>query len=183
MENENLIEFTYRPKTEAKRILPTVLTLAGASAVLVVLSVTAPAFRGLISLAAVIGITVSMYLFLRYAANDFVYSVTHGGEGEMLFVVARVIGKRTSVMCSFRIAEIINVEAFTKAEKSQHAPARDAQKFNFCPNFSPEVVYLIKTASPSGKLEVMIECTDEVAARLRDYAAAARAAESDEDVE
>ena len=180
MKDERIIEFTYRPKTESRRIMPTVLTLAAVSAVLVVLSITAPLYRGLISLAAVIGICISMYLFLRYSAGDFIYSVSSDTEGNAVFTVVRVIGKRMSTMLVMPVSEITEVKILTAAEKSQHAPAPDAKKYNFCPNFSPQSVCLIKSASRTERREVTIECTDAVAARLSEYSRFAKETESEE---
>jgi len=180
LRDERIIEFTYRPKTESRRIMPTVLTLAAVSAVLVVLSIVAPVYRGLISLAAVIGICVSMYLFLRYCAGDFVYSVTEDTEGEAILTVMRVIGKRASTVFMMHLSEISEIKIMSEAEKSKHAPAPDAKKYNFCPSYSPERVCLIKFSSRTERCECFIECTDEVAARLREYALYAKETEREE---
>ena len=175
-----ILEFTYRPKTDAKRVVPTISVLAALSAVLVVLSVSLPLYKGLVSLAAVVGITASMYLFLRYAAGDFVYSVTFDGVGQAVFTVVKVVGKRSSTMCCLHLSNFVSVQRVESAEYKRSKKDYKAQRFNFCPSFATEAFYLIKSESLGEKSEVAVDITEEVAKRLMEYAAIAKATEAEE---
>ena len=175
-----IIEFTYRPKTDAKRVVPTLVTLAFLSAVLVVLSVTVPLYKGLVSLAAVVGITASMYMFLRYAVGDYVYSVTFDGVGQAVFTVVKVVGKRSSTMCCLHLSNFVSVERISSADHKNRKTDYKAQRFNFYPSFSPEAFYLIKSESRGVLSEVIVDITEDVAKRLMEYAAIAKETEPEE---
>ena len=175
-----ILEFTYRPKTEAKRIVPILVTLIVISAVLVVLSVTAPLYKGLIILAAVAGITASMYFFLRYAAGDFVYSVTFDSVGQAVFTVVKVVGKRSSTMCYLHLSNFKSVEKMKSADYKKSKKYYKAQRFNFCPSFAPESFYMIKSESRGMRTEVIVDVTEEVAVRLMEYAQIAKDTEPEE---
>lgn len=179
--SDKIIEFTYRPITEKKRAYPLFFTLLIISGVLVLLSVQLTVAKGLISLAAVIGLTAAMFVFIRYVLAEFAYSVTCGADGEAVFVVTRTTGKRVSTMCCVRMAELSSVEKLTKEQQKQHAPDPKALKYNFAPSMSPEVVYLIKTSSRTSKCEIIIEGTDELAARLLEYSSYAKEDEEKSD--
>lgn len=174
---EKIIEFTFRPKTEPKKIMPTLVALIIVSAFLVVLSVTAPLYRGLISLAAVIGITISLYLFIRYSAGDYVYAVGFDGEGHAVFTVVRTVGKRASTMCCLHLTNFRYIKKMTREELRQYKADKDIKKYNFCPNFSPDTVWLIRSEDRSDKNEILVEITDEVMNRLLEYSRIAKETE------
>ena len=172
--SDKIIEFTYKPITQKKRAYPIFFTILIISGVLVLLSVQMTVAKGLISLFAVFGLTIDMFVFIRYVLAEFAYSVTCGQDGDAVLVVTRTTGRRVSTMCCIRMAELSSVEKLTKEQKKQHAPDPKALKYNFAPSMSPEVVYLIKTASRTTKCEIIIEGTDELAARLLEYSSYAK---------
>lgn len=173
--NDKIIEFTYRPVTQKKRAYPLFFTLLIISGALVVLSVQLSVAKGLVSLGAVIGLTAAMFVFIRYILVEYAYSVTRGADDEAVFVVTRTTGKRISTMCCVRMAELVSVEMLDKEKKKQHTPDPKALKYNFAPSMSPETVYLIKTASRTARCEIIIEGTNELAARLLEYSSYAKA--------
>ena len=175
-----IIEFTYRPKTEVKRVVPTLSVLIVLSAILVVLSVTLPLYKGLVSLAAVIGITASMYFFLRYAAGDYVYSVTFDGVGQAVFTVVKAVGKRSSTMCCLHLSNFVSVQRVESAEYKSKRNNYKAERYNFHPSFSPDAFYLIKSESGGTQCEVIVDITEDVAKRLMEYAAIAKETEPEE---
>ena len=182
MSDNGLIDFTYRPKTDGKRILPTVLVIAALSAVLVVLSATLPYYRGVVSLIAVIGICVSLYLAMRYIMSDFVYTVyTGGSETPPLLLIYRRMGRRESLMCRVELAMLCEIKQVAKAQKNAHAPDPNAQKFNFCPNFSPDSYYVLIARGREVNMELSLEITPEVSERLLSYAEIARQMDAEDE--
>lgn len=170
-----MLEFNFHPKTEGKRAWPAVAVIGALSAVLTVLSANAPRFRGVISLVAMIGFCVSIYLLMRYVMNDYIYSVMLDGEDNPYFLVYRRLGRRESLMCRISVADIRTIELIEKKSAAKHVPDAKAQKYNFCPNLSPERYYVIKAKGIETNAEISVECTPEVRDRLLEYAAQARA--------
>ena len=170
-----MLEFNFQPKTDSKRAWPAVIVIGGLSGVLTVLSANAPRFRGVISLVAMIGFCISIYLLMRYVMNDYIYSVMLDGEDNPYFLVYRRLGRRESLMCRISVADIREIVLIEKSSGVKHVPDAKAQKYNFCPNLSPERYYVIKAKGIETNAEISVECTPEVRERLLEYAAQARA--------
>ncbi len=179
---EKIVDFTYRPITEKKRAFPCLFALLAIAAALVILSAILLRYRGIVSLFAVIFLTAALYVFTRYILAEYTYSVVTDSEGISYFAVTRITGKRVSTLCSFRMSEITSIDKIEEG-KTRHAPASKAQKYNFIPDFSIKEYYLIKTSSGTLNMEISIKGTDELAARLLEYAKIAKelAADDEED--
>lgn len=175
-----IIEFTYRPKTEPKRVVPTLAALLIASSALVVLSVTSPLYKGVISLFAVIGITASLYLFTRYCAGDYIYSVARDSLGQAVFTVSRVIGKRSSLMCCMHLTNFVSINAISSADYKKRVSARGVKKYNFHPSFAPDSFYLISVKSVTEESEIIVDITEEVRLRLIESVQIAKSTEPEE---
>ena len=174
-EENGIIEFTFRPKTDGKRPLPTVLLIAALSAVLMVVSANIPMYKGVVSLGAVVGICASLYLAMRYIMSDLIYTVYGSGEQTPAqLMIYRAMGRRESLMYRLDLADIKDIKVINKSDKTAHAPTRGATKLNFCPNFNPDSYYLLIAKSTDVDIEMKLEITPEVRTRLLAYAEIAR---------
>lgn len=174
---DKILEFTYRPTAKKQKVFPLFFTLLAVSGALVILSTQLPKYKGVVSLVAVIGLCVCVYLFTRYFLSEYVYSVNINSDGDAVFVVSRVTGKRSSTMCAVRLADFTEIKKLTKETKRQHTPRPDAIKYNFSPEYRPETVYVILTQSRYQKCEITITGTDELTSRLMEYAGYAKGAD------
>ena len=180
--DERIIEFNYRPVSDKRRAMPLFFSVLMLSAVLVALSTFLPKYKGVVSLAAMIGLCISVLIFTRYFIAEFVYSVIVSNEGDAMLVVVRITGKRESTMCALRMADITSVVYKSESEAKAYKPEPVSKKYNFVPDFSPKSFYLITASSRTdGKQEIMISGTQELAARLASYAEIERKRISNED--
>ena len=169
--DERIIEFSYRPTSDRRRAMPTFFAVLSVSAVLVALSTFLPKYKGVVSLFAMIGLCASVLIFTRYFLAEFVYSVVVSNDGDALFVIVRVTGKRESTMCTVRMADITSVTPKTGEAAQSSKPDPVSKKFKCVPDFSPQAFYLITASSSTlGKQEIMISGTEELAARIWEYA-------------
>ena len=114
----------------------------------------------------------------------------------VLVVVSRLCGKAVAfgtfnkplrfisvIFCAFTIFGKVFISVLVKpgcrAYKKRKTDYK-TQRFNFHPSFSPEAFYLIKSESVGEKTEVAVDITEEVAKRLMEYAAIAKATEAEE---
>ena len=178
--NGEILEFTYRPRANKKRVFPLFFTLLALSGVLMILSVQLERFKGVVSLGGLVGITVCMYLYLKYMSASLVYSVMIDSNKEAVFLVNKVVGKRSSLMYSSYISNIESIQKFTKETKKDYKPSRNAKKFNFSVTYGCEEFYVMKEKSRLGDFEVVLECTDAVAQRLLEYSEIAKAKADEE---
>ena len=167
---DRIIPFTYNIKADKRRAYPLFFTVLFISGILVVLSVTAPSYRGLISLGAVVGLTAAVMIYQRYITSDYGYVVTDGGEDGAVFLVTKRVGKRISTMVYLPLYAVTSIQKFTNTELKQRKSAKVTKRYNFAPTFGADVVYMISARTPNGEFEIILECIDEVAARLSEYA-------------
>ncbi len=169
--NDNIIPFTYRRLADKRRAMPIFFMLIGISAVLVIVSMNIKRYAGLVSLLAVIGLTVSMLFYIRYITSDYTYSVGEGSDGKAFLIFTKIVGKRQSVMGYIPLYSIKSVQKFTKNDLKQYKSEKGARRYNFAPSFSPEVLYLVYAKTETETYEALIEGSDELCSRLIEYAA------------
>lgn len=167
--SDRIIPFTYNAKSDKRRAYPLFFTILLVSGILVVLSVTASLYKGIISLAAVVGLTAAVLIYQRYITGDYGYVVTDGGEDGAVLLVTKRIGKRVSTMVYLPLYAIISIQKFTNIEIKQRKTPKTTKKYNFAPTFSPDSVHIVSARTPNGDFEIVLECIDEVAARLVEY--------------
>ena len=175
--NDKILEFTYRPIADKKKAFPLLFVLLGVSLSLVILSMQINLYKGVISLLAMVGIIASTYIYVKYISSEYIYSVMINDNDEAMFLINKVIGKRSSLMCSFYLCDVISVQKFTKETKKEYVADPRANKYNFIVTFMKDDFYLVKTSSPLAKCEIKLECSDEVAKRILDYAALSKTEE------
>ncbi len=162
------MEFTYRPITDKKRAFPLLFTVIGVSSLLIAISSVIEAYRGLLSLLGVMGLTVATYILTRYVVSDFAYSVMLNSSDELLFVVTKTTGKRVSTLYCTKAKYIKSAQLFTKNDYKKHKPEKGTLLYNLAPSFHPDSVYIVSTDGPEEKCEIILECTEAVISRLCD---------------
>lgn len=172
--NEKIIPFTYNVKADKRRAYPLFFTLLFISGVLMVFSMTADKYSGIISLFAVVGLTASVMVYQRYVTSDYGYVITGNSESPAALLVTKRIGKRTSTMAYLPLYSVISIQKFTKQELKEHKTEKSTRKYNFAPTFSPDSVYLISARTPDAEFEIVLECIPEVAERILEYSSYAR---------
>ncbi len=181
-EENGIIDFTFRPKTDGKRPLPTVLLIAALSAVLIVVSANIPMYKGVVSLVALVGICASLYLAMRYIMSDFIYSVYSADERTPAsLMIYRAMGRRESLMYRIDLSDIREIRLVNKNDKTAHATNRNTVKLNFHPSFNPDSYYLLIAKTADSEIEVKLDITPEVRERLLSYAEIARTMEREEE--
>ena len=178
---EEILEFSYRPKPNKKKVFPLLFTLMALSGVLFILSSTLQRYRGVIGLAALIGISVCMYLYLKYLSSELIYSVMVDSNNEAVFLVNKVIGKRSSLMFSAYLHDVVCIQKFAKNGENKYTYDKKFRKFNFTVTYGASEFYSVRVKSRECSLDVFLECTPEVAARLDSYARIAKSALSEEE--
>ena len=169
--NDSIIPFSYRKLADKRRAMPAFFALVAVSAILVVVSMSIKRYAGLVSLLAVIGLTASMLFYVRYITSEYTYSVCEGRDGKPFLIFTRIIGKRQSVMGCIPLSSIKSIQRFTKNDFKEYKSEKGARKYNFAPSFSPDVIYLVLAKTKNETYEMVIEGSDELSARLLEYAA------------
>ena len=149
-----------------------IITLLGAVAYAVARALNVEK-SGLVGFVPLIAITVAVFFYNKYISSVYYYDVTFDSQGYALFVVRQVIGKRQSTLCRIGLAEILKIERESPSERRAHKTPSDHRRYVYLPTFMPEVTYRIIARSRYERSEIRIECSDEFASLLRDYAAEA----------
>ena len=169
-----ILEFSYRPSADKKKVFPVFFTLLALSGVLFILSATLDKYKGVIGLLSLIGISICMYLYLKYISAILVYSVMINSNNEAVFLVNKMIGKRSSLMFSAYLSDIIYIQKFTKDGENTYSPDKTMQKFNFTVTYGCREFYVLRAKGVSYSADVFLECTEEVAKRLIEYSQIAK---------
>ncbi len=174
MEERKIDELQFTPKANKKKVFPIFFTVLAVSGVLVILSVTLPVYQGLISFGAAIGISAALYYYSRYIVSYFTYSVIINSNNEAVFLVNKIAGKRSSLMFMSYLYELTGIEKHGRKGDNKYIPAKDAKKYDFTATYGVPELYVLKFNTQGIISEVRIECTDELAAKLSEYAAIAK---------
>ena len=166
---ERVTEFTYRPVSDKRRALPLFFALLFASAIFVAASAFIPKYKGVVSLVGMLILCGAVLTFTRYYVAEFIYSVVVNNEGDALFVVTRITGKRESAMCTLPIYSILTVEYKSGRDAKSYKPDSVSKKYNFIPDFNPEAFFVIFAKERGVSSEIKIYGTPELAERLKEY--------------
>ena len=175
MENK-IYEFTYRPKVDKSRANPLFCGVLLASLLVMLVGINLPRFSGVVSLFAVAGLCYSLYLYTRYVASTYAYTVSWNSSGEAIFIVTKLTGERASTMFSVELKKVISIQKFTKNDYSAFLKGKKVLKHNYVQTYGVNEFFVMKTMSGSTESYIALECTAEVAGRILEYAAIAREA-------
>lgn len=137
-------------------------------------------FQGLLDLGTVALITAFVFLYTKYLSARYYYETMVTDDGEPLFIIRRMTGKRSVTLCRISFAEILSIKKETREELKKHKTPRGTVKYFYTPTLMPEKIHRIEIRSAYERAEVVIECSDEFASQLSAWAVEARAQRSAE---
>ena len=174
--NDVMMDFTYRPKSDKRGALIVMSALLIFSLAIVVASVISPLYKGVISLLAVISLVVCVYIFVRYIASDYAYAVINTDTDTPILIVTRTVGKRTTTLSSIALSSVNSIEEVRGEPRRE----RYERKYNFCQSFSPKLAYLLRVRTRYESFTAHLEIPREVADRLLQYIEIAKSKEDEE---
>ncbi len=174
MSEREISEFKFTPKADKKQVFPMLFLALAVGGVLVILSVSSPLYKGVISFFAAISLTAAVYYYTRYIAETTSYSVIINSNNEPMFLVNKTVGKRSNLAFMTHVSGIVSIQKFTKSGENKYIRDSQTRKYNFTVTYGLNEFYVLKSKSNSESCEVLLECTDEVARRLLEYAEIAK---------
>lgn len=178
---EGIYEFTYRPAANKRNAVTAFIILLAISLSAVAASAIAEKYKGIISLVAVAFICASIYMFVRYVAAEYAYVVAYDAEERPNLIVTKTIGKRVTALFNIPLYEIVGIKEETPKERGSHKTPFGVKKYNYAVTFIAGNTYRIYTKSRTAENEIVLEFTEEVAKRLLEYSAIAKAKENEEE--
>ncbi len=163
-------EFSVHPKPQNKRAYYTFYAMLGSAIIAFVPYFALDKYKGIFSFIAMIFIVAAIYIYTRYLSKAYYYDITAADDGEPLFVVRQLVGKRYSTLCRIEIATMVNIEHISRREGNKPERREGVNRYYYLPTMMPEDYYAITVSSPYEKAEVFIEGSDEFAAMLMAYA-------------
>ena len=146
----------------------------GLAAVAIVISLALESYKGIVSFAGMLFLVSGILVYIKYVAVRFYYDVMITSDGEPLFVVRQLSGRREVTLCRVPLAEITSLKKESAEERKAHVRAAGVSLFVYFPTLAPKVSYRISVGRGSEASEVLIECSDEFAALISDYVSEAR---------
>ncbi len=147
---------------------------------LVTLSTVIPLYRGLVSMAGVLLLTLALVFYTKYILPIYFYDIFIDSDGTPLFVVRQQTGKRQSTLCRIPLNEILRVEKQSRQQRRDHKTPYEVKKYAYLPTLDPDEIYRITTSGRYERAEILIECSEGFAKMLTVYSAEARQLRSDE---
>lgn len=147
---------------------------------LVTLSTVIPLYRGLVSMAGVLLLTLALVFYTKYILPIYFYDIFIDSDGTPLFVVRQQTGKRQSTLCRIPLNEILRVEKQSRQQRREHKTPYEVKKYAYLPTLDPDEIYRITTSGRYERAEILIECSEGFAKMLTVYSAEARQLRSDE---
>ena len=147
---------------------------------LVTLSTVIPLYRGLVSMAGVLLLTLALVFYTKYILPIYFYDIFIDSDGTPLFVVRQQTGKRQSTLCRIPLYEIVRVEKQSRQQRREHKTPYEVKKYAYLPTLDPDEIYRITTSGRYERAEILIECSEGFAKMLTVYSAEARQLRSDE---
>ncbi len=167
--NNGINEISYQPSADKKKAFPPFFITLAFSGILVILSVTMPKFQGLISFIAVVGLSIALYYYSRYIAATYIYSLIINSNGEPVFLVNKVAGKRSSLMFMSYLFDAESIQKFAKFGENKYSPSKDVKKHDFTMTYGIKEFYVIRFKTSGLVSDVMIECDEETVKTLSSY--------------
>ena len=125
-------------------------------------------------------LTACVFLYTKYVSTTYYYETKIYDE-EALFIVRKLVGKRSSTLCRISYAEILSIKKESREEQKKHKTPAGTVKYLYTPTIFPSTVYRIQSRSAYERAEIVIECSDELAALIDTWASEARAARASEE--
>ena len=178
---DKIFEFTYRPKNDKSKVTPLFYGVLLMSLLIALISINLPRFSGVVSLVSLVGLCYSLYLYTRFIASNYAYTVSWDSSGDPIFIVTKLTGKKATTMFSIKLKQLKCIEKFTKVNKLSDILSKQSKKYNYTQSYKAKEIYLLKSGEGRDECEVILECTDEVAKRLYEYSLIAKRTSLDEE--
>lgn len=133
------------------------------------LSSILPLYKGVVGLLGLVLLTVAILMYTKYMSSVFYYEITTDSEGQGLFLVRQVIGKRETLLCRIALSEIVKAEREDKKTSNSHKTPYDHKKYSYTPTLFPGISYRLTTQSRYEKAEVIIEAPEDFVNLLVKY--------------
>lgn len=140
-------------------------------------------FRGIVGLVALMFLVTAILFYTKYISPVFFYDLILDGDGNSVFVVRRVVGRRQSTFCRIDLADIVSVEHENRDEYKKHKTQKGLLKYVYAPSLFPKEVYRITVRGRYEKAEIIIEATEEFAEAVREYSREAKILRLEADTE
>lgn len=133
-----------------------------------------PLYHGLVGLVSLVFFIVALTVYTKYISPVYYYDIFTDSDGTPLFIVRQVVGKRASTLCRIGLAEVMKLERENRETRRKHKTPSDHQRFSYLPTLDPTVSYRMITRSRYERAEILLEISDEMAEKIREYSALAR---------
>ena len=173
-------EISVRPKPQNSNSKILMSVFFALAAVALIISMIIDTYRGVVGMVAVAFLVSAILVYTKYVAIIFVYDVMIDSDGEALFVVRQLIGKREVTLCRVALAEVISVKKESAAERKSHVTERGVSRFVYAPTLAPSVSYRVTVSNRYERSEIILEGSEEFMDMLAEYAKEARAALAEE---
>ena len=167
-------EFSVRPKPTNNKARILFIVCSALAFALVTLSTVIRLYRGLVSMAGVVLLTLALALYTKYILPVYFYDIFIDSDGTPLFVVRQQTGKRHTTLCRIPLYEIVRVEKQSRQQRREHKTPYEVKKYAYLPTVDPDVVFRITTSSRHERAEILIESSDGFAELLSAYSVRAR---------
>ena len=150
------------------------------AAVVIIISLAINTYRGVVAFVGVCLLVSAILVYTKYVSVRFYYDVMITEDGEPLFVVRQLTGRRIVTLCRVPLADITDIKKETREQRRAHVRSKNTPLFVYFPTLSPECSYRMSVGRGERASEVLIECSDEFSALLTDYCTEARELSSQE---
>lgn len=160
---------TIRPEPQNKKARYVFYACLGSAILLMAIYMLLPKYKGVVGIVALLFITAAIYVYNRYVCAVYYYDIIPGSDGDAVFLIRQLVGKRETTLCRVDLSSIISVKSLTREQRREYKPERDVSRYAYAPTLSPEVIYLLEVRSSYEKADVFIELTEEQAGMMSDY--------------
>ena len=178
-------EFSVRPKPQ-NNAAKNLTTAVGAVAILGFVTYFMMGrfklpYRSLVGLVSLGFLVALIMLLVRYIFSSLSYDLFVSSDGEPMFVVRQITGKRERTLSRFLLADVAELSFETKKERKEYKMEQGFVKYSYTPTLSPEKTLRIKVRNRYEKAIVRIECSDELYFLLLDSVSEARKMRNEEE--
>lgn len=155
----------YKPKKELKNTYTVSLIFIVCGIMCIFLAPVTVA-RAVFQLAGVACLTGGIFIFTRYAQQDFMYTVSPDESGAYDLSVNKIYGKRSTLVCKLALDTCVAFEK--KREGGDGAHGKVARRYNYLSNLSPTEVYhfYFRESEDSELCMLILECDRQFAESL-----------------
>jgi hypothetical protein len=168
-------ELTVHPKPKSNNAKIATLIFVLISAVGFIFYFQMEAYKGVVGVAALSALTTGILLYTKFVSPEFYYDITFDANEEPIFVVRQVVGKRQTTLSRIGLADISKVEKEVGEAYRKHKTPKYTRKYVYAPTMFPKEIYRLTVKNRYEEAEIVIECSDEFAALLKDYSKEAKA--------